>query len=126
MPNTLTVGGTTVTLPEDTQWVNEFAWSPVAQRTAYSITGALIVDAAAKVAGRQMTIVASVLARTAVQQLEVWRAVPGQTMVLVHNGVTHNVKFDHEAGALEATPFIDYSDPVDSDICSVVLRFLKV
>lgn len=50
----ITLGG--VTLPDDLQWTDEYAWSPVARASEYSLTGALIVEEAAKLAGRPITL----------------------------------------------------------------------
>lgn len=38
------------------RWTDEFAWSPVAQSTGYGLTGALLVQESAKLAGRPMTL----------------------------------------------------------------------
>ena len=40
----------TITLPQGLRWADEFAWSPLAQATSYSLTGALLD------AGEEMTI----------------------------------------------------------------------
>lgn len=47
----------TVTLPQGCVWRDEFDWTPVMQATAYSLTGALIVEQAEKQAGRPITLV---------------------------------------------------------------------
>lgn len=46
-----------VRLPDGLRWSDEFAWTPVAQATEYSLTGALIVEQATKQAGRPITLV---------------------------------------------------------------------
>lgn len=50
----ITLGG--VTLPDDLQWTDEYAWSPVARAAEHSLTGALIVEEAARLAGRPITL----------------------------------------------------------------------
>lgn len=50
----ITLGG--VTLPDDLQWIDEYAWSPVARTSEYSLTGALIVEEALRLAGRPITL----------------------------------------------------------------------
>ncbi len=52
---TITLGA--LTLPQGLRWADEFAWSPLAQATSYSLTGALIVEQAVKQAGRPITLV---------------------------------------------------------------------
>ena len=51
----LTLGA--LTLPQGLRWADEFAWTPVAQTTGYSVTGALIVEQGEKLAGRPITLV---------------------------------------------------------------------
>lgn len=126
MANTLTYISTTVTLPDDAIWLDEFAWPPVVQRTEYSVTGALLVDAAAKAAGQPMTIDCRWVAYSLLQTLQTWRALPGQTFTLFFRGVSHTVIFDHQAGAIEATPVVDYAVPAAADLWAMTLRFLKV
>lgn len=46
-----------ITLPQGLLWEEEFTWSPLAQATEYSLTGALIVEQAIKQAGRPMTLI---------------------------------------------------------------------
>ena len=47
----------TFTLPQGCVWSDEFDWSPLAQSTEYSLTGALIVEQATKQAGRPITLI---------------------------------------------------------------------
>src|SRR5690349_17501425 len=43
-------------LPRGMVWDDEFAWSAVQKSAEYSVTGALLVDAAVKQAGRPITL----------------------------------------------------------------------
>lgn len=87
MAEPITLGG--VTLPGDLRWSDEFAWSPVARAADYSLTGALIVEEAAKLAGRPITLEAKSeelgyvwLERSAVEALAALAATPGWTGIL--------------------------------------------
>lgn len=130
MATTLTYGATVLTLPEDMLWPDEFAWPGVEQRTEYTITGALLLQAGAKLAGRTITLAAGAdyawIGRTDLDTLRAWALLPAQTFTLLYRGVTHTVAFDHGAGAIEATPVIDYSDPDATDLYAATLRLLKV
>ena len=46
-----------LTLPQGLRWADEFDWSPLAQTTDYSLTGALLVEQATKQAGRPITLI---------------------------------------------------------------------
>ena len=45
-----------IPLPAGLFWSDEFAWTPVSLSTEYSLTGALLVQAATKQAGRPITL----------------------------------------------------------------------
>lgn len=126
MPTTLTRGGTTLTLP-DLLWPDEYAWQAVEQRTQFTITGALIVEASAKQAGRPITLQSGAwFVRSQLETLRAWAALPAQQFTLSYRGVSFDVAFDHSRGALAATAVIDYSDPDGTDYYAVTLRFIEV
>lgn len=50
----ITLGG--LTLPQGLHWSDEFAWNAFSMLTEYSLTGSLVVDIAAKQAGRPITL----------------------------------------------------------------------
>lgn len=131
MTTTLTNGATVLTLPTDLLWVDEFDWREVEQRQAYSVTGALIVQAALKLNGRPITLAGSEshgwIARTALLTLLTWRALPAQVFSLVlRSEAARSVMFDHERGAVEAAPIVDFSDPTGTDYYRALLRFIEV
>lgn len=130
MSHTLTYSGTTVTLPDDILWPDEFGWSPVDQSTERSVGGQLVIDVAARVGGRQITLQSGAdygwTTRSTVSQLEAWRALAGAQMALLFRGVTRTVVFDHERGAIESEPITDFSDPSPADPCAITLRFIDV
>lgn len=127
---TLAFGTSSVLIPDDLTWSDEFSWKPVAQSTERTLTGALVLQTAAKQGGRPITLSGDEssgwVARNVVEALYAAGEVPGQTMVLTLRGVAHNVVADQENGLITATPVVDYSDPLASDNYSVTLRFLKV
>lgn len=108
MAITLTYNGTTATLSDRLQWTDEYEWSPVEQATAYSTTGALLVDVALKQAGRPITLVgaetAAWISRALCDSLAAWAALPGITLTLTVRGVARAVMFDHTQRGFEATP----------------------
>jgi hypothetical protein len=53
---TLTAGLNTIILPEGLLWEDEHQWSPIIQVVDYSITGAMLVQEAEKLAGRPVTL----------------------------------------------------------------------
>jgi hypothetical protein len=127
---TLTFDTTVIDLSDDLAWPGEFAWPAVAQKKTYSVTGALYVEAGLKKAGRTIVLQTDEsntwLSRTDVAALRALTEIPGAAMVLVFREQTFNVNFDHEAGAIESQPVVDFSDPDDADFCTVVLRFITV
>lgn len=47
----------TVTLPDDLIWSDEYAWSPVSQAVDITLGGALMIQEAAQLKGRPITLV---------------------------------------------------------------------
>ena len=129
---TADAGGTplALALPDQLSWPDEFTWAQVEQSTEYTRTGALILDAWAKQAGRPITLQAAAnrawCERGALVTLRTWAGQPGQQLTLQLRGVQHQVVFNHEAGALDAEPVDDVVDPIDTDPYVITLRFLEL
>lgn len=119
-----------LTLPDQLSWPDEFTWAQVQQTATYTTTGALLLEASAKKAGRPITLAGSETRawcdRGPLVTLRAWASTPGQTFALLLRGVVRQVVFNHEAGALDATPVMDTVDPVDTDPYAVTLRFLEL
>jgi len=125
---TITNGATTVTTAHPLIWVDEYSWPNVVQRVQYTITGAQIVEAAVKQAGRQITLQSgSWLTRAQVDTLQGWAAQAALVLDLsVRGEAARDVVFDHAAGAIEAQPLFAVGDPDGADFYRVTLRFLEV
>ena len=132
MSITLTYSGTTATLSDRLHWADEFDWSPVEQETAYSTTGALLVDVAVKQGGQPITLEGTDtnawISRALCSTLQAWAALPGIQLDLVLRGVTHQVMFDHAKGGFSAQPIWKL---LDGEITPELFyrptfRFLKV
>ena len=132
MSITLTYNGTTATLSDRLQWVDEFAWSPVEQATAYSTTGALLVDVAVKQSGQPITLEGTDtnawIPRALCSTLQAWAALPGIELALVLRGTTHAVIFDHAQGGFAAQPIWRLADgEITPELFyRPTFRFLKV
>ena len=130
MSLTLSDGSTTLTLNPDLYWSDENNWSPVRQVVDPSITGVPIVQVAAMVNGRPITLEpeddeAAWMTLTDVTVLRNWAAVPGKTMTLTLRGVARTVIFRHQDGGFEARPVIQFRDghelPADFYLCTIRL-----
>jgi len=128
---TLTVGATTLELPEDLYWSDEFNWQPVEQSADRTITGALVVSVAARVGGRPITLQfedkdSAWASRATVEQLGTWAAIPGQQMTLSLRGTSRTVMWRHQdAPALAAEPIVHYSDTDAADPYLITMKFLE-
>lgn len=126
MSTTLARGATTLPLP-DLLWPDEFSWQAVEQRTQYSITGALIVEASAKQAGRPITLQSGAwFTRETLETLRAWAALPAESFTLVYRGTTLTVAFDHQRGAITAEALFEVCDPDSADEIRATLRFIEV
>ncbi len=114
MAITLTKDSTTLDLPDAMEWVDELTWSPVQQSKTYTTTGALLIEEATRQSGRPITLQGGEdrtwCTRALVLTLRTWAASPGAVLTLVLRGVSRQVTFDHERGALEGLPVLFYAD----------------
>jgi hypothetical protein len=79
----------TITLDGDLVWVDEFQWGSIERSSEYSLTGAVIVSEAVKLAGRPITLEAKSefrgpiwMSRTTVEDLYAKAATPNLEMTL--------------------------------------------
>ena len=133
---TIQSGATTITLPEDLQWGDEFQWSPVGMVTSISLTGALIIEEAAQLSGRPITLkstrsgryyVAPVY-RSVVNALRDLSVTTNVTMQLtLSDARVFSVRWRHDAGpAFEATPIRLIAPHEDGDYYEITLKFRQV
>jgi hypothetical protein len=131
MTITLTDGTTPLTLPDDLDWSDEYTWQQVEQSAEYALTGALVVEAATKQAGRPITLQGADdrawIARAALDQLRAWATVPGQVLQLALRGSTRDVVFRHQDTAIDnVEQILFYSDPQAGTWYRCTLRFMEV
>ncbi len=132
MAITLAADAVTLTLPADLFWNDRNAWQPVEQVAERTITGAVIVQSAAKVAGRPITLQpfddsSAWMTQSTMNQLDAWSAIPGKEMVLTIHGQTYDVIFRHHDGVpVEASPIVHYSDVQTGDFYSVTIRLMEI
>lgn len=131
MSITLSDGTTTVALNPDLYWTDENDWHPVEQSEERTITGALVVSAAQRIAGRPITLQpeddssgATTLAQ--LTQLRNWAAVAGQQLTLTLRGTARTVIFRHQDGAISAAPWIHYSDVQAGDWYFATIRLMEI
>ncbi|QGW85032.1 hypothetical protein GOQ09_15705 [Variovorax paradoxus] len=112
-------------------WADEFNWSPVEKSAEYSVTGALLIDAATKLAGRPLTLQgtsdAGWIDRGVLKAL---RALAAADAVGVHvltlaDGRIFNVQFA-PGEPIEATPLARPELPPDSYPYIATLRLIEV
>jgi hypothetical protein len=122
-----------VTLPDDLLWTDEHSYTPVVAAVDYSITGALLVETAARQAGRTISLSApdtsmAWLPRSSVEVLTAWYAVAGLQMLLtLADGRVFTVAFRHQdAPALDATPVRKFATPDPDHDWQVTLKFMEL
>ena len=128
---TLTDGISSIEFSDDLAWTDELSWQPVEQAVQRTITGALIVQSATRVAGRPISLSpaddsSGWVTRAVLDQLRVWAATPGQELILTLRGTARDVIWRHQDGAIDATPLIPFADPDADDYYSATLRFMEI
>lgn len=124
---TLAVGPVSVDLNPDLYWPDEFTWNTVEKSTTRSLTGARIVQTGTKLGGRPITLQpeddrSGAVPRSVLEQLHAWAYTAGLQLTLTLRGIARTVEID----AIEARPFIHYSDTDPGDFYLVTLRMTEV
>jgi len=120
-----------ITLPDNLGWTDEYDWSPVLQQTEYSLTGALIVEEATRLAGRPITLTTpdggDWTDRATVDSLRA-KLTANTTMTLtLHDGRAFNVRWRHEETPLEAKPILEgLANPDAAALYHLTLRLIEV
>jgi hypothetical protein len=118
--NSLTVGMTTITLPDDLLWADELSWSTVAQSVKRSVDGAAIVQESIKQSGRTVTVKSPTeggwISRSTVQAI-IAAAESRPTVTLSLAGYSNmTVKFRFDGGScLDVEPAFTQSLPPSGD-----------
>ena len=90
-----------VSLPDDLIWADEFSWSSVRQKVTRSLTGSLIVQESAQLAGRPITLASGIdgawVARSVVDELMGMVEQVDTTMLLTIGATPYNVRFNRSA-----------------------------
>lgn len=125
---TLSDGDSTVDLPSDLQWRDEFAWTPVEHDTEYSLTGSLIVQEAERQDGRPITLfggrTGAWMTRAALEALYELASVPDQVMTLNLWGREFTVIFRRPA--IEAEEITRVADPGASHQYAITINLMEV
>ncbi|MFZ2452578.1 MAG: hypothetical protein WAW36_18885 [Methylovulum miyakonense] len=116
-------------LPDDLVWVDQYTWSPVKQALSIAVDGSLIIESAAQLAGRPMTLAGGQehawVTKATVDALQAKLYQPALEMELNWHGDMYNVIFTQPDG-VAAQPIVDYADPADTDFYAVTLKFLQL
>lgn len=138
MAITLSDGVSNISLPADLVWEDEHDYHPVEQAVDYTLTGAILVHVATKLAGRPITLVGeedhSWVTRATVDALKAYADVPPDldsgdgVYQLTLRGVTRDVIFRHHDGEPMASSIILYKgkEPVSTDWYQIKLKFMEV
>lgn len=128
LPITLSDGTTTLTLPPDLDWRDEFAWTRVEHSTDYSATGSLIVQEGERKDGRPITLFggrdAAWVYRALLLQLYAMASLPDQQFTLSLWGAEYNVMFRRPA--IEAEKINRAPDPDADHRYAITLNFMEI
>lgn len=113
---TLADGTTTISLPGALDWTDRYAWSAVGQSMTRGLTGKPIIQAAALVAGRPITLQGDTdrawVDRSVCDDIQAWADVPGKPLSITLYGHTYLVYMrHHDAPAFDARPIAGLANP---------------
>lgn len=120
----------TLTLPDDLIWENEFEWNPVEQTVERSVTGALLIQEAAKHKGRSIILngeQSGWLRREQVLQLQALASTPNKVMPLVlADGRAFSVVFDRQRSPVSAEPLFTEGRPTADALYRIQIQLFVV
>jgi hypothetical protein len=122
---------TSITLPDDLLWRDEWGWNPVVHSLDQTLSGALIVETATRLAGRPVTLEGGQnygwITRLTLAQVQALAAIEGAVMSLTLPGRSAmDVMFRLDQTAIEAHQILSLSEPGDDDPFQVTLSFMEV
>jgi hypothetical protein len=128
---TLTHLTTTVTLPADLDWTDEYDWHPVMHAVDYTLTGALVVQTSTRQAGRNITLEGSNssgwMARSDLDALRALAAIEGAVCTLSMPGrADKQVMFRHQDTAVQAHPVYTPVPPAADDWFYITVKLMEV
>jgi hypothetical protein len=124
-----------LTLPDDLIWQDEYNWAPTVSSVSYTITGAMIVQSAAKQAGRYISLVGPAdmawVTRATVETLHDWASVTlsdtdGRYQLTLSDSRQFTVAFRHDDTPVEAEPVLGIAAKSDQDFYRLTLRLLEL
>lgn len=124
----------TVPLEDGFLWADEFSWKPIEQKLERSISGAAIIQEGRKKSGRPITLEPANsgmgwIKLRDLRQVQAWSVLQEQFTLEFewpHDTRRFNVIFNHESGALEASPVKGIPAVSLDDYLNVTLRFLEL
>lgn len=119
-----------INLPRGMVWVDEFDWQPVEASTEYTITGAMVVQTAARQAGRPITLQgdndAGWIRRDVLLALQTLAASPGDVLTLtLADSRTYSVMFA-PGNPITARPIARPELPPDAHPYVATVRLIEV
>lgn len=129
---TLDDGITTITLPDSLEWVDEFDFSPVTQKTERTIGGSFIIQEASLLYGRPITLEGGEFVwmdRDVFKQLVTLAETAGKQFTLtMPDASTYTVILNRENGApFSAAPLLRQNVyDSGSKVNNIVLRFFTI
>jgi hypothetical protein len=125
----------TVTLPDSLLWRDEHTWTAAVSSATYLLNGALLIQSAAKQAGRHITLQADPdmawLRRSDVDTLRAWASEPitatsGRFLLTFADARSFTVAFRNEERGLEAEPVLGLPATGPNDWYRVTIRLMEI
>lgn len=125
-----------IAIPDDTLWIDRDLHTPNSHTKKETASGRLQITTHTSQKGRPITLdlglgVPELGAKAPtflmVKQFQALRDADATMSCITADGTIFNtVKFDHEAGHVEATPVIDYAVPEDGDFYYLTLHLYEI
>jgi hypothetical protein len=126
-----------ISLPDDMEWTDEFAWLPVGQQVEVTLGGSLLVEESQQLAGRPITLEGrmdgntgfALVSRATVLALRALAAAPltAPLVLTLADTRSFSVRFRHGDGtAVEARAMKHIVPQYSTDLYAITLRLIEV
>ena len=131
MSITISDASSTIILPDDLVWRNEFDTSQIAQSQSRTLGGNLVVFESQKIAGRKIALESDAdsgwITRNDLDLLRSMFEQVDTDLTLVRNAVSFTVRVDRSSGSgIKVIPVIDCSNPSSTDKYALSVYLITV
>ena len=117
---------TTLTLPNDIEWIDKYTWTNTKEKSDVTLDGSLVIQTAQQIKGRPITLKGgndfAWLDKSDIEVLKSLADAAEDMTLTLNDGTTYTVRFRYADGAYDVAPIAPNVDTFNN----VVIRLMEV